>query len=119
MEAKLSVKVTVFIVYVWTAGLNAYLRLRPQTYTCERGLSERSMYRNSSNTAVGVSAYEKQFHGDFSFCVLTVPLPKTMMRHVVKFFSVCGRNRSCDHSNKTSSAVLLQGTICFTIFKKR
>ena len=50
----------------------------------------------------------------------TIPVPESVMEtcSVVLTFESVDETLWCDHSNETSSAVLLQGTICFAIFTK-
>ena len=51
---------------------------------------------------------------------LTFSLPESIMEtcSVVLTFGSVDEILWCDHSNETSSAVLLHGTICFSIFYK-
>ena len=55
-----------------------------------------------------------------SFDSLTFSLPESIMKtcYVVLTFESVDEILWCDHSNETSSAVLLHGTICFSIFCK-
>ena len=52
---------------------------------------------------------------------LTLTLPKSIMKtcSVVLTFESMDEILWCDHSNETSSAVLLQDTTCFSILRKR
>ena len=52
--------------------------------------------------------------------ILTISLPESIMKRcsVVLTFESVDKILWCDHSNETSSAVLLHGTICFLIFCK-
>ena len=54
------------------------------------------------------------------FKVITHSLPESTMQtcSVVLTFESVDEILWCDHSNETSSAVLLHGTICFSIFYK-
>ena len=55
-----------------------------------------------------------------SFMCLTISLPVSIFEtcNVVLTFESVDEILWCDHSNETSSAVLLHGTICFSIFYK-
>ena len=54
------------------------------------------------------------------FFFLTLSLPESIMEtcSVVLTFEFVDEILWCDHSNETSSAVLLNGTICFSMFYK-
>ena len=51
---------------------------------------------------------------------LTLSLPESIMEtcSVVLTFESVDEILWCDHSNETSLAILLHGTICFSIFSK-
>ena len=53
-------------------------------------------------------------------CHINPSLPESVMEtcNVVLTFESVNEILWCDHSNETSSAVLLHGTICFSIFYK-
>ena len=53
-------------------------------------------------------------------CNITLSLPESIMEtcSVVLTFESVGEILWCDHSNETSWAVILHGTICFSIFCK-
>ena len=53
-------------------------------------------------------------------CFLTLSLPESIMETcgVVLTFESVDKILCCDHVNETSSAVLLHGTICFSVFYK-
>ena len=55
-----------------------------------------------------------------SYMYLTLSIPETITEtcSVVLTFESVDEILWCDHSNETSSAVLLHGTICFSIFYK-
>ena len=56
----------------------------------------------------------------YNWILLTISLPDSIMEtcSVVLTFESVDEILWYDHSNETSSAVLLQGTICFSIFYK-
>ena len=50
--------------------------------------------------------------------LLPEPIVETCSVHVALTFKSVAKILWCDHLNETSSAVLLHGTICFSVFHK-
>ena len=77
-------------------------------------------WKLSSNTFLCHWLFFRILQNEICYFSLTLSLPESIMEtcSVVLTFMSVDKIPRCDNSNETSSAVLLHGTICFSLFYK-
>ena len=83
-------------------------------------LSDLTIFRHFQNRFSKQNTYSTTTNINSEVTNLNLSLPEPIMEtcSVVLTFESVDKILRCDHSNETSLAVLLHGTICFAIFYK-